>query len=142
MDKANSADFPHLHGANALAGRRILVVEDEALVAMALEDMLVDLGCVVVGPAFDLRTAMELANVEALDGAILDINLSNDRSFPVAELLGDRAIPFLFATGYGGQGLEPPFEDAPVLPKPYSRASLESLLSDLVRAAELRRAPH
>jgi CheY-like chemotaxis protein len=124
----------------ALAGRRILVVEDEPVVAMALEDMLLDLGCVVVGPALGLRRAMELAMVETLDGAVLDINLGGDRSFPVAEILGARAVPFLFATGYGHQGLEPPFTNSPILAKPYSLASLERSLSDIMGAGEQLRA--
>ncbi|MDB5713552.1 MAG: response regulator receiver protein [Sphingomonadales bacterium] len=108
---------------------------------MALEDMLLDLGCVVVGPALGLRRALELALVELLDGAVLDVNLSDDRSFPVANILGVRAVPFLFATGYGEQGLEPPFESAPVLSKPYSLASLEQSLCDILRAPEQLHAP-
>lgn len=103
---------------------------------MALEDMLLDLGYVVVGPALGLRKAIELAKSELLDGAVLDINLTNGRSFPVAEILRTRNVPFVFATGYGSQGLEPPFEDASVLAKPYSRASLERSLSNILGAAE------
>jgi CheY-like chemotaxis protein len=108
---------------------------------MALEDMLLDLGCVVVGPALGLRRALELALIELLDGAVLDVNLSDDRSFPVANILGARAVPFLFATGYGEQGLEPPFESAPVLSKPYSLASLEQSLCDILKAPEQLHAP-
>jgi CheY-like chemotaxis protein len=112
----------------SLTGRRILIVEDQALVAMALEDMLLDLGCIIVGPALGLQTGMEMATDEILDGAVLDINLDEDRSFPIAEILTARAVPFLFATGYGNQGLEPPFETASVLAKPYSLESLKQSL--------------
>jgi CheY-like chemotaxis protein len=107
------------------------VVEDEAVVAMALEDMLLHLGCVVVGPALRLKAALALAAVEPLDGAVLDINLGDERSFPVAEMLRSRSIPFLFATGYGDLGLEPPFANAPVLAKPYSLDALSQALDGL-----------
>jgi CheY-like chemotaxis protein len=116
----------------SLAGRRILVVEDEALVAIALEDMLLELGCSVIGPALRLEPALELARTEQLDGAVLDINLGDDRSFPVAEILSGRAVPFLFATGYGGSGLEPPFHQSPVLSKPYCLSALEEALRQLL----------
>jgi CheY-like chemotaxis protein len=116
----------------SLAGRRILVVEDEALVAIALEDMLLELGCSVIGPALRLGPALEFAATEPLDGAVLDINLGDDRSFPVAEILSRRAVPFLFATGYGGLGLEPPFDHAPVLSKPYCLSALEEALRQLL----------
>jgi DNA-binding response OmpR family regulator len=110
------------------------VVEDEALVAIALEDMLVELGCAVVGPALRLKAGLDLAAAEQLDGAILDINLgTDDRSFPVAELLTARSVPFLFATGYGGCGLEPPFVEAPVLAKPYCIGALRKALDRILR---------
>jgi CheY-like chemotaxis protein len=117
----------------ALTGLRMLVVEDEAVVAMALEDMLLRLGCLVVGPALRLKPALELAAAERLDGAVLDINLGDERSFPVAELLRARSVPFLFATGYGGSGLEPPFAEAPVLAKPYSLDALAEALHQIMR---------
>jgi CheY-like chemotaxis protein len=110
----------------------MLVVEDEALVAMALEDMLLHLGCTVVGPALRLEPALKLAATEQLDGAVLDINLGDDRSFPVAEILARRGVPFLFATGYGASGLEPPFDQAPVLSKPYCLDALEAALRQLL----------
>jgi DNA-binding response OmpR family regulator len=99
---------------------------------MALEDMLLHLGCQVVGPALRLQAAMAMANAELLDGAVLDINLGEDRSFPVAEILARRQVPFLFATGYGDAGLEPPFIGTPVLAKPYSLDSLADRLSAIL----------
>jgi DNA-binding response OmpR family regulator len=119
---------------NGLVGKRVLIVEDEAVVAMALEDMLLHLGCVVVGPALRLKAALELASAEPLDGAVLDINLGEDRSFPVAQILAHRNVPFLFATGYGHSGVEPPFTEIAVLAKPYSLAALAGCLSTILAA--------
>jgi CheY-like chemotaxis protein len=132
-DKGSS---PLSSGGVTLIGLRILIVEDQGMIAMALEDMLFDLGCVVVGPALNFRTAMELATTGMLDGAVLDIHLGDDRSFPVAEILRRQGVPFVFATGYGDRGLEPPFEEAPVLPKPYSLVALELALVDIFKAAK------
>src|SRR3546814_9846381 len=84
----------------SLAGLRILVVEDELLVALELEMMLIGLGCDVVGPASRLEKAMQLAAAEAIDGAILDVNLRGRPVYPVATALKARGIPFLFSTGY------------------------------------------
>jgi DNA-binding response OmpR family regulator len=104
--------------------RRILVVEDEMMIAMMLEDMLADLGHHVVGVAPNLKTALTLAEDLTFDLAILDINLAGDRSFPVAHRLMDKGVPFLFATGYGALGLEDPFRDVPTLKKPFQMADL------------------
>jgi CheY-like chemotaxis protein len=116
---------------SALAGKRILVVEDEPIVAIALQDILADFGCHVVGPAFRLASALELAASEAIDAAILDVNMGDGFSFGVAELLRARAIPFVFATGYGRAGLDPGFDDAAVLQKPYREFELEAALRAL-----------
>ncbi|QND66650.1 response regulator [Mesorhizobium loti] len=83
---------------------RVLVVEDEALVAMLIEDMLLELGYEVLGPAMRLGPALEMARDEIFDLAVLDVNLANEQSFPVAQLLQERGIPFVFATGYGLRG--------------------------------------
>jgi len=114
-----------------LAAKRILIVEDEPILAMALEDMLADLGCEVVGPASRLEPALRLAREAALDAAILDINLHGETSHPVADLLRARSIPILFATGYGSAcGIG--YEDVPVLPKPYRQDRLFALLERLI----------
>ncbi len=112
---------------------RVLVVEDEMLVAMLVEDMLVDLGHVPVGPATRLETGMEMAKSEALDLAILDVNLNGKKSFPIAELLTDRGIPVIFATGYGLSGLDQQFASFPVMTKPFSMAALEKTVLALCR---------
>jgi len=84
-----------------MIGPRILVVEDEPLVAMLLEDMLLELGYAVVRPASTLQEGLALAQREAIDAAILDVNLNGVRSFPIAEILQARSVPYFFATGYG-----------------------------------------
>lgn len=104
----------------AAPGPRVLVVEDEAMVAMMLEDMLADLGCEVVGPAADLRTGLEYALTAGLDAAVLDVNLSGEKAFPIADALAARGVPFVYATGYGRAGLRPEDGHRPVVQKPYS----------------------
>jgi DNA-binding response OmpR family regulator len=114
-----------------LSGRRVLLVEDESLVAMLAEDMLTELGCEVV-VAMRLDKALALARTGMFDAAVLDVNLGDARSYPVADVLFERALPFLFATGYGVQGLEPTYQDVPVLQKPYQQRPMEHLLRHLL----------
>lgn len=103
-----------------LEGRRILLVEDEVLVAMLIEDILTDFGCAVVGTASRLEDALKSAREEMMDIALLDVNLAGKRSFPVADILAERGVPFLFVSGYGEQGLEAPHQNRPVIQKPFS----------------------
>lgn len=114
-----------------LEGRRVLLVEDESLVAMMVEDMLLDLGCEVV-VAMRLDKALAYAGSETFDFAVLDVNLGETRSYPVADLLCERCTPFLFATGYGHQGLDADYRGAPVLQKPYQVEPLQHLLTHLL----------
>jgi CheY-like chemotaxis protein len=107
-----------------LAGKRILIVEDEMLVATNLEETLTDLGAVVVGPAMRVEEAMELATNEDFDVAILDVNLNGTRSYAVAELLQQRNLPFIFATGYGHVLGAESFRGVPTLAKPYRTQEL------------------
>lgn len=110
---------------------RILIVEDEMTIAMMLEDMLETLGHHAVAVAARLPQAMELAEACEVDLAILDVNLDGQTSFPVAEKLRERRIPFVFATGYGSAGIDPGFADVRVLKKPF----LIGDLKDAVAAA-------
>lgn len=112
-------------------GLRILLVEDEPLIAFALEDLVLDLGYRVVGPAYNLTEALDLAETAAFDGAILDVNLNQQQSFPVAGILQGRGIPFLFATGYAEGGLSG-LEEAAVIAKPYGREQLSRALAALL----------
>jgi CheY-like chemotaxis protein len=107
---------------------RILLVEDESLLAMTLEDILEDLGHRLVGVASRIAKALHLARTAELDFAILDVNIDGQLSYPVAEILRARGIPFVFTTGYGAQGIDPGFRDAPVLAKPFTRAEIMQAL--------------
>ena len=116
-----------------LAGKRILVVEDEPIVAMAVEDMLIDFGCTVIGPAYSLSAAMDLIDNTPFDAAVLDINLDGERSYPAALLLVTRHIPFAFATGYANTGMEAEIPSAPILEKPYRSHQIENILRHIMR---------
>ena len=115
-----------------LTGLRVLVVEDEMLVAMLVEDMLTDFGCVIVGPASDVEEALGLAANAEMDAALLDVNLSGRPVFPVADLLKARGVPFVFASGYGGSGLNETHRGAAILQKPFRQADLEKALAGLM----------
>lgn len=108
--------------------KRVLVVEDEGIVAMVVEDYLHDLGYAVVAVAARLEAGMRLAQNAAIDVAILDVNLAGKLSYPIAVLLHDRGIPFLFASGYGNSGRPAEFRDVPTLTKPYGKSDLARAL--------------
>lgn len=110
-------------GAASLAGRRILVVEDEMLIAMMLEDLLIELGCEVVGPVSTVAGGLKLAAEERLDGAVLDVNLGQERAFPIADALRAAGVPFVFVTGYGAAGLTGVHCGHPTIQKPFRPAS-------------------
>ena len=114
---------------------RILLIEDESMVAMLMEDMLADLGHEVCATAADMAQAVQMATTGSFDLAIIDVNLDGQPSYPVAELLASRGIPFAFATGYGRGGLEGNFAGTPALAKPFIEADLQKLLSDLTQPA-------
>ncbi len=107
---------------------RVLVVEDEAAISLLLEDMLLDFGCVVVGPAARLATALDTVRRERLDLAILDVNVAGEPIYPVAEALLERSVPFVFSTGYGSAGIKDAFRDRPVLQKPFAQHDLKQKL--------------
>lgn len=116
------------------AERRILVIEDEALVAMLVEDALVDAGFAVLGPARSVAQALEMLKADTPDAAVLDLNLGGENSLPVADVLAARGIPFLVATGYGAAGLPAHLRHVPVLPKPYDPADLTVAVDRLCSA--------
>jgi CheY-like chemotaxis protein len=113
-----------------LAGLRLLVVEDEAMIALALEDMLDALGCKVVGVGGTLRRGLAMARDDSLpmDGAILDVNLGGEPVYPIAKALAARGVPFVFCTGYGSTGVAAEFAHVPALAKPYEQQQLRDLL--------------
>ena len=108
--------------------RRILVVEDEALVAMLVEDALEDAGFGVIGPVRSVAQALEVLEAERPDAAVLDLNLAGENSVSVADALVALGIPFVVAKGYGAAGLPAGHRGVPVLPKPYDPADLTAVL--------------
>ncbi|MGK6355809.1 response regulator [Sphingomonas sp. DT-207] len=110
---------------------RVFVVEDEAMVAMLIEDLLEDMGHDVGALASRMQDALDIAQSGTFDLAILDVNLDGQPSYPIAEILKGRGVPFAFATGYGAKGLEPAFTGTPTLAKPFGRADLQKLLSQV-----------
>lgn len=117
----------------SLEGINVLAVEDEMLIAMMLEDILEDAGCNVI-VAGHLEEALMLAQKRDLDAAILDENLHGMRSYPVAEALHARGIPFIFATGYGEANLRALYPDRPVIAKPYRDRDVIAALTALISA--------
>lgn len=111
-----------------LDGVSILVVEDDAIIAMLLEDMLEELGASLAGQARDVDTALELAGTAPFDCAILDLNLRGVPSYKVAEAIAGRNIPFVFATGYGEGDIDPRFAGVPILKKPFMMEDLATVI--------------
>ena len=120
---------------NPLCGRRILVVEDEMMVAMLLRDMLGDLGCLVVGPAVSVDQALSMIATQRLDAAVLDVNLSGQMSYPVADALLAHGTPFVFSTGYTSNRLQEGYRTFPALQKPYHVSELHEALAGLFSTA-------
>src|SRR5262245_28895510 len=112
----------------SLAGARVFIVEDEALILYTLQDMLEDLGCEVVASALSVDDAMVKAAAVAVDVAVLDVNVAGQRIDPVADLLAARGVPFLFATGYGRSSLPAGHHERILMAKPYGSADLRAAL--------------
>lgn len=108
----------------SLEGTRVLLVEDEAIIAMTAEDMLEELGCETAGIASTLAEAMDAVGAVSFDLALLDINLNGAESLPVAERLRAMGRPFVFTTGYGAAGSGDEYCDVPLVTKPYRLAEL------------------
>ena len=113
-----------------LKGLRVLVVENEALVALQLEDMLADLGCAIIGPASRVCQALDLLGGQVVDAAVLDLNVAGELVYPVADALARRGLPYIFATGYGASGLIGPYRSRPVLQKPFLQSQLRQAMLD------------
>ena len=103
-----------------VAGLAALVVEDEGVVALLIEDMLLELGCRIAASAARFDAAVELARTAAIDFAVLDLNLAGVSALPIAGILRERNIPFVFSTGYGMSGLPEELNSYPTLAKPFS----------------------
>jgi CheY-like chemotaxis protein len=117
-------------------GLRVLVVEDEMLLAMSLEDMLAELGCNVVGPVGGVTKAVQLAKSEPLDLALLDLNIGGQAVYPVARELDCRHVRFVFVSGYGPDRLPQEWRNRPMLEKPFQQRDLERVLSEVIAGDE------
>jgi CheY-like chemotaxis protein len=113
-----------------LSNRKVLVVEDEMMIAMLIEDMLDEFGCVLVGPATTVPRALELISKESMDIAILDLNLDGQDTYVIADALQQKNVPFIFATGYGSTGLRKEYGSRPILTKPFQQTDLEMALAE------------
>lgn len=115
--------------------KRVLVVEDEMVLALLVEDFVAEIGHEVVASAAHLDQALALARTADFDLAVLDVNLAGKRSFPVADILADRKIPFVFASGYGVAGLPDEHRDSIVIQKPFEMEELASALEKALAEA-------
>lgn len=115
-------------GTDPLSGVRVLIVEDEFLVAIQLEDTLSALGCDVLEPAHSMDEAEKAVAESEFDVAVLDINIAGKAIYPIAEVLGARGIPFVFTTGYSREHIEEAWREAPTLRKPYLALELRRVL--------------
>lgn len=115
--------------ADDVPARRVLIVEDEMLIALMLQDMLQDAGMVVEGVANSLPSGLDLARKSQAQVAILDVNLNGEEAYPIADVLRSRGIPFIFSTGYGADNLRGDYEMAPQLMKPYQQDLLSAAIA-------------
>jgi CheY-like chemotaxis protein len=115
---------------------RVLVVEDEMMVALFIEDTLRELGCDVLEPAHTLVDAHARIEDHEVDAAVLDINIAEDEVYPVAERLAARGVPFVFATGYALESIHEEWRDRPVVRKPYHAEQLRAALEYALRQAD------
>lgn len=115
---------------NFLAGRRVLLVEDEMMILLMVEDILADFGCESITTAATVEKALALIATQVFDVALLDVNLDGTKSFAIADVLAAQGVPFVFATGYGQSVLDA-YRDRPVLTKPFRIASIKAALMSL-----------
>ncbi|WP_435013160.1 response regulator [Xanthomonas arboricola] len=122
---------------NPLNGRRILVVEDDYLLAESLNDLLVEAGVYVLGPVGNVPEALSLvASGQTIDGALLDVNVRGQPVFPVADALLERGVPFSFCSGYDRYTLPPRFAHLSYCMKPYNPRTITALLRKQTQPAE------
>jgi CheY-like chemotaxis protein len=118
---------------------RILIVDDEPLISAMTEDWLSELGHIVVGPAHNLAVALKLAEAD-LDAAIVDVALGKDTSYPLADALSARGVPFALTTGYGPEGIEPRYRTRSTLGKPFEFATFRRVVDELLAEGGTREA--
>jgi len=115
-------------------GTRVLIVEDDSIIAMTAEDMLDEIGCKTAAIAANVREAIARIGDTSFDIALLDLNLKEEDSLPVAQRLREAGKPFIFATGYDGLPPNSGFNDAPVISKPYRLEQLAAILGRALAA--------
>ena len=115
----------------SLAGRRIMIVEDELLVAMDTQALILKHGGQVVGPFSRIPAALDAIQSHGIDAAVLDINIAGTPSFAVADDLAARDIPFVFCTGYSREGVAPRFRTRPTIEKPIAEQELVTALNQV-----------
>lgn len=123
--------------AGTLAGKRILIVEDEYFIAADLRRALQKEGVDVVGPVGDLTAGLQLAE-EPIDAAVLDVNLEETLSFPIADRLESRNVPYMFLTGYDGWSLPAGYRNVACVPKPFMMQSVVTMMEKLVSPEQER----
>jgi CheY-like chemotaxis protein len=132
--KAPSQAEKDLRSPPPLRGKRVLVVEDDAMVCIMLEDMLGELGYIIAAQAARIDGALEAVRTGEFDLAILDINIGGEAISPVAEALAARGTPFVLATGDDERGLPELYRDRPMLAKPFRIDSLERMLQSVTNS--------
>jgi CheY-like chemotaxis protein len=120
-----------------LSNRKVLVVEDEMMIAMLIEDMLDEFGCRLVGPATSVPRALELIGNEHVEVAVLDLNLDGKDTYAIADALQRKNLPFVFATGYGSTALRKEYGNRPVLQKPFQAKDLEIALAEALAGSNV-----
>jgi CheY-like chemotaxis protein len=120
-----------------LSNRKVLVVEDEMMIAMLIEDMLDEFGCELVGPATNIPRALELIGKESIEIAVLDLNLDGQDTYAIADALQQKNVPFIFATGYGSTGLRKEYGNRPILQKPFQQKDLEIALAEALSGSKM-----
>jgi CheY-like chemotaxis protein len=132
---------PEIVSSEPLAGRNILVVEDQMMLVRMMEGMLRDLGCTSISAVATVPEALALADAVVFDAVALDVNLNGTMSFPVADALAAKGVPFMFVTGYSDSGIPPAYQDRPVLRKPYRFAEAMEAFALLVPPSPGSQAP-
>ena len=118
-----------------LGGRRVLLVEDSPVVGPFTADLLVELGCEVVGPAPNMAEARKVIEAEKVDAALMDVHIRGERVFPLCEMLDQRGVPFLFTSGYADWSMPEKWRDRPRLQKPYTIDAVAAALARLLEEA-------
>jgi CheY-like chemotaxis protein len=126
-----------------LSGRSVLVIEDEMLILMMIEDMLADLGCESISVASKIGQAITLIDGQVFDAAMLDLNLNGMESYPIADALAARDVPYFFSTGNSLNNVKEGYRDQDVLKKPFTFEQLSNMLSrSLLRTSNVERLRH